>query len=80
VVDTDEAQVESLRLTHPELDFYVDVRLRPFEDGWLATADLAEDRPDVGSGATRQAAVRRALRSLGERYAREMAAGPGDEA
>jgi hypothetical protein len=56
---SDEEQVESLRLTHPELDFDVDVRLRPFEDACLATADLVEDRPDVGSGATRQAPVRR---------------------
>ena len=41
----------------------------------MATADLAEDSRDVGVGDTPQAAVREALRSLGEPYASEMAAG-----
>ena len=45
-----------LRLTHPDLDFYVD----------------GEDPRDVGVGATSQEAVREALRSLGEPYASEM--------
>jgi hypothetical protein len=64
-----------LRLTYPRLDFYVDVRLTPFAGRWLATADLAEDRPDVGSGDTPREAVRNALRVLGEPYSSEMAAG-----
>jgi hypothetical protein len=41
----------------------------------MATADLAEDSRDVGVGDTPQEAVRAALRSLGEPYASEMAAG-----
>ena len=39
------------RLTHPALDFWIDVRLREFEGRWLAVADLA-DTPQVGSGDT----------------------------
>jgi hypothetical protein len=32
----------TLRLTHPALDFYVDVKLREYPDGkWLAVADIA---------------------------------------
>ena len=62
-----------MRLTHPRLDFYVDVRLTPFEGRWLATADLAEDRSDVRSGDKPREAVRNALRALGEPYATEMA-------
>ena len=65
--------VASMRLTHLDLDFYVDVRLTRFEGRWLATADLAEDRPDVGSGDTPREAVRSVLRALGEPYATEMA-------
>ncbi len=38
---SDDPGVTSMRLTHPDLDFYVDVRLTPFEGRWLATADLA---------------------------------------
>ena len=41
----------------------------------MATADLAEDSRDVGIGDTPLQAVRAALRSLGEPYALEMAAG-----
>ena len=67
--------VTELRLTHPRLDFWVDVRLLPFEGRWLATADLAEDRPDVGTGDTPREAIRNALRALGEPYATEMANG-----
>lgn len=68
-----ESSGQHLRLWHPKLDFWVDVRVRRFEGRWLAAADLAEDRPDVGSGDTVEAAVRAALRSLGEPYASDMA-------
>ncbi len=66
--------MQHLRLAHPGLDFHVDVKLRPFEGRWLATADLAEDRPDVGSGDTPREAIRDALRALGEQYASDMGA------
>ena len=33
--------VIDLRLTHPAIDFWIDVRLRQFEGSWLAVADLA---------------------------------------
>ena len=45
----------------------------------MATADLAEGTRDVGVGGTPREAVRVALRSLGEPYASEMAAGVKDE-
>lgn len=45
----------------------------------MATADLAEDSRDVGVGDTAHAAVKEALRSLGEPYASEMAEGVEDE-
>ena len=62
-------------LTHPALDFHVDVTVHERDGRFMATADLAEDSRDVGVGDTPQAAVRAALRSLGEPYASEMAAG-----
>jgi hypothetical protein len=45
----------------------------------MATADLAEDSRDVGVRDTPREAVRAALRSLGERYANEMAEGVDGE-
>ena len=36
-----------LRLTHPALDFWIDVRVRQLNGRWLAVADLAGE-PDVG--------------------------------
>ena len=45
------------------------------EGCWLATADLAEDRLDVGSGDTPREAVRSVLQVLGEPSATEMAEG-----
>lgn len=65
--------MQYLRLRHPELDFWVDVRLREFDGRWLAVADLA-DEPDVGTGDDPREAVRDALTSLGHRFATEMAA------
>ena len=34
--------MQHLRLTHPELDFWIDVRLREFDGRWLAVADFAD--------------------------------------
>jgi len=62
--------VLKLRLTHAELEFWVDVRLREFDDKWLAVADLA-DEPDAGTGVE----PREALMALGCRLATELAAG-----
>jgi hypothetical protein len=41
--------VRQVRLTHPALSFWIDVRLREFDGRWLAVADLA-DEPGVGLG------------------------------
>ena len=58
---------------HPDLDFHMDVRWRPYTRGtWTATADLGGDH-DVGMGREPREAIRGALSALGERYAREMA-------
>ena len=45
------------RLTHPDLDFYVDVTVHERDGRYMATADLAEDSRDVGVGDTPQEAV-----------------------
>jgi hypothetical protein len=65
----------SYRLTHSDLDFYVDVTVHERDRRYMATAALAEDSRDVGVGDSPREAVRAALRSLGEPYANEMAAG-----
>lgn len=74
-------QVTNLRLTHPDLDFWIDVRLREFDGRWLAVADLA-DTPDVGLGETAEEALRGALASLGGAFPDELTArvfgGPAD--
>jgi hypothetical protein len=67
------------RLTHPALDFYVDVTVHERDGRYMATVNLREDSRDVGVGDTPQEAVRAALRSLGEPCASEMAAGVGKE-
>jgi hypothetical protein len=59
-----DARVTHLRLTHPDLDSWIDVRLRAFDGRWLAVADLA-DTPDIGVGETAEEALRDALASLG---------------
>jgi hypothetical protein len=65
--------VTDQRLTHPRLDFWVDVTVHERDGRYMATADLGEDSRDVGVGDTPQEAVKEALRSLGEPYASEMA-------
>ena len=69
--------MKQLHLTHPRLDFWVTVEVWERDGRYMATADLGEDSRDVGVGGTRQAAVRAALRSLGEPYASEMAEDAG---
>lgn len=39
--------MQTLLLTDPDLDFWVDVRLREFDGRWLAVADISP-MPDVG--------------------------------
>ena len=68
-----------LHLSHPRLDFWVTVEIHERDGRYMATADLAEDSRDVGVGGTPQETVRAALRSLGEPYASEMAAGVSAE-
>ena len=65
--------MKRLRLTRPDLDFYVEVTVHERDGRYMATADLGEDSRDVGVGDSPQEAVRAALRSLGEPYASEMA-------
>jgi hypothetical protein len=65
--------VTSLRLTHADLDFWVDVVVYERDGRFMAAADLAEDSRDIGVGDTPQEAVRAALEALGEPYASEMA-------
>ena len=65
-------RLTALRLTDPELDFWVDVRLRQFGGAWLATAELA-GTPDVGVSTDRDLAVLFALWALGPDVARRMA-------
>ena len=67
-------------LTHPALDFHVDVTVHERDGRFMATADLAEDSRDVGVGDTPREAVRAALRSLGGPLAFEMAVGVGGAA
>lgn len=62
----------ALRLSDPELDFWVDIRLRQFGRTWMVTADLA-GTPDVGVSKDRDVAVLFALWSLGPDMARRMA-------
>ena len=42
------------RLTHPALDMYVDATIHVRDGCFMATADLAEDSRDVGSGTRRR--------------------------
>ena len=64
--------VIELRLTHPDLDFWVDVTVHERHGRFMATAEASRD---VVVGHTPQEAVRAALQALGEPLASEMAAG-----
>ncbi len=65
-------RLTALRLTDPDLDSRVDVRLCQFGGTRLATADLA-GTSDVGVSTDRGLAVLLALWSLGSDVARRMA-------
>jgi hypothetical protein len=67
--------VTDVRLTHPRLDFWVDVTIIERKGRDMAAADLGEDSRDIGVGDTPREAVRAALEVLGEPYASEMADG-----
>jgi hypothetical protein len=54
---------------------WVTVEIWERDGRYMATADLRKGSRDLGLGDTPQAAVREALRALGEPYASEMAAG-----
>lgn len=63
--------VQHVRLTHPALDFWIDVRLREFEGRWPAVADLA-DTPEVGTGESPEEAIRGALAPFGPVLAQQL--------
>lgn len=65
--------MQHLRLTHPALDSWIDVRLRDFDGRWLAVADLA-DTTQVVSGDTPPDALGGALASFGTRLRDELIA------
>lgn len=52
-----------LRLQHPSLDFWIDVRVRQLNGRWLVVADLAGE-PDMGIGNTPSEALWAALSSF----------------
>ena len=62
-----------LRLTHPAVDFWVDVRLLETDGRWMAVADLAST-PEVAMASRPDLAVFLALWPLGPALARRMAA------
>jgi hypothetical protein len=64
--------VIEVRLTHPALDFWVDVRLFQSKGRWLAVADLAST-PEVAVASRPDLAVLLALWPLGPALARRMA-------
>ena len=58
-------------MTHPALDFWIDVRVRDFDGRWLAVADIA-DEPELGTGETRRDALIAALSCFGSELAPEL--------
>jgi hypothetical protein len=65
--------VIELRLTHPALNFWVDVRLLESDGRWLAVADLAST-PEVAVASRPDLAIFLALWPLGPALARRMVA------
>jgi hypothetical protein len=63
--------VPQVRVTHPSVDFWVDVRLREFDGRWIAVADLA-DEPELGLGDAPEKALDGAFAVLGSRLAAEL--------
>jgi hypothetical protein len=64
--------VIELRLTHPSIDFWVDVRLRQVGQRWLAVADLAST-PELAVATRPDLALLLALWPLGPAVARRLA-------
>ena len=71
-------RVTHLRLTHPDLDFWIDVRVREFDRRRLAIANLAE-QPEIGMGDTVEAALNGAPAVIGPRRSEELRASALDE-
>jgi hypothetical protein len=65
--------VIELHLTHPAIDFWVDVRLRRVGGVWLAVADLAST-PELAVAPRADVAVLLALWPLGPALARRLTA------
>ncbi len=63
-------------LSAPGLDFSVSVRLRRFDDRWLAVAEIGGE-PEVGLGGTARQALEASLAPLGAHAARALLADPG---
>lgn len=63
--------MSDLRLTHPALDFWVDVRLREIDGVWVAVADLA-DQPEIAVSRRLDLALLLALWPLGGAVARRL--------
>jgi hypothetical protein len=72
VIDGHTRSSYKLRLTHPAIDFWVDVRMESFGPRWLAVADLAST-PEIGVGWRPDLAVLMALWPLGASVARQLA-------
>lgn len=70
--------MQLVRLSHPALDFWIDVRVRELNGRWLAVADLA-GTPDVGVGETAEEALRGALRALGPGLVDDLAEGAQEQ-
>lgn len=64
--------VQHLRISDPNLDFWIDVRLMEHNGRWLAVADLA-DTPELGVGHDPQSALREALSPFGSTVAERVA-------
>jgi hypothetical protein len=60
-----------LRLTHPAIDFWVEVRLQRFRKSWLAVAHLAST-PEMAVASRPDLAVLLALWPLGPALARRL--------
>jgi hypothetical protein len=65
----------AFRLTSPDLDFFVDVRLRDFGGRWLAVADIAGEW-EMGLGRTARYALVASLSSLGPKAVKDLLADP----
>lgn len=63
------------RVGAPQLDFYIDVRVRNFEGRWLVVADIGGE-PEVGLGHCALAALTASLSSLGAEAVRALLADP----